>query len=132
MRLHVIDFSPPAVGFDGFFNTFRLGVAWAKRVSVGERVLLMDNKQHLAFGLAEVISIKTGPLGEMAATHAVFNHNYLGSEDAAASLIAGTIKRYGPHRTNVDKKYTVIYLRRIPCSGEQFQDEPTRETDNDY
>lgn len=113
MRLHVIDFSPPMEGFESFFNTFRLGTAWSKRVQVGERVLLMDNKLHTVFGIAEVVSIKVGPLGAMAAMHAAFNHNQLGKADPARRLIEGTIKRYGPHRTNVDKKYTVIYLRRI-------------------
>jgi hypothetical protein len=120
MELHVIDFSPPMSGFESFFNTFRLGIAWAKRVQVGELVLLMDNKAHTIFGCAEVISVKVGKLGEMAALHAAFNHNQLGAENPAAKLIEGTIKRYGPHRVNVDKKYTVIYMRRVPCSTERF------------
>lgn len=131
MQVRVIDFSPPATGFDTFFNTFRLGIAWAKRVSPGERVLLMDNKQHIVFGLAEVVAVKVGRLGEMAAIHAGFNHNQLGNINAAADLIAGTIKRYGPHRTNVEKKYTVIYLRRVPCSGQHLLNMPEAEHQND-
>lgn len=127
MRLHVIDFSPPMEGFESFFNTFRLGTAWSKRVQVGERVLLMDNKLHTVFGAAEVAAIHVGKLGEMAAQHAALNHNQLGKEDAAGRLIEGTIRRYGPHRTNVDKKYTVIYLRRVDDreilpSGEQHNE----------
>lgn len=131
MQVHVIDFSPPATGFETFFNTFRLGIAWARRLQPGERVLLMDNKQHIVFGAAEVISVKIGPLGEMAAVHAAYNHNQLGKPDAAANLIAASIKRYGPHKVNVDKKYSVIYLRRIPMSAEHFLNMPETEHHND-
>lgn len=131
MHIHVIEFAPPMSGFKTFFNTFRLGVAWAKRVHPGERVLLLDTKTHIVFGVAEVISVKVGSLGEMAAIHAAFNHNQLGNPEAAKDLIAGTIRRYGPHRVTVDKKYTVIYLRRLQCSGQQFLSMPLTETHND-
>lgn len=122
MLIHILEFSPPMTGFETFFNTFRLGIAWSKRLAPGMKVLLVDKKNHTAFGIAEVINIKTGKLGELAPIHAYMNHNQLHTSRAEAPrrLIEGSIKRYGPHKCNENKLFTVIYLKRIVSEQEEL------------
>ena len=110
--MYVIDFTPPMEGFDGRFNTFRLGLGWSKRLSVGDRVFLADKKRSWIFGQAEVEGVMTGKLGEMANLYAAENHNHKSKPIAQASenLIANMVRRYGPHICDREKKVTVIVL----------------------
>lgn len=112
---YVIDFAPPMTGLEGSFNTVRLGGTWAKRLSGGERVLLVDKPHSLVIGIAVVEQVVVGKLNEIAPMHAAHNHNQksLGSEGATERLIAGMKKRYGPHKVLDHSRVTFIYLRVI-------------------
>jgi len=118
MNQFVIEFAPPAEGFDGVlpFNTFRIGKVWASRVKQGDEVLLMWSKKMQVFGRAAVGTIYTGKLRELAVMHAAFNHNQIEHPDVAGApdrLIASMQKRYGPHIAHDNKLTTCIYLKRI-------------------
>lgn len=112
--MHVIEFSPPMEGIDGEFNTFRLGMAWFKRLVRGEEVLLIDRKQFCVIGRATVTDIQTGPLREMSYQHGSHNHNqkHLPPDGAGERVIAAMIKRYGPNKCCDSSKVTVIYMKR--------------------
>lgn len=112
--MRVIEFSPPMSGLDGEFNTFRLGIAWSKRLAPGEIVLLIDKKQFLVIGHAEVTAIQVGELSDMSALHARRNHNQIGldPDGAGERLIANMMRRYGPHKLSHTSRVTVIYLKR--------------------
>lgn len=113
--LRIIDFSPPMSGIDGSFNTFRLGGTWSRRVQVGERVGLLDNKQMCLIGFATVTGVHTGKLNELSALHACRNHNqkHLPSDGAGERLMQAMIKRYGPHKCRENSLVTVIELEEI-------------------
>jgi hypothetical protein len=112
--MRIIEFSPPMSGLDGEFNTFRLGIAWSKRLMPGDLVCLMNKKEFLLMGHAEVTAVHVGKLSDMSALHARRNHNQLGlpPDGAGERLIANMIKRYGPHKCLYDSKVTVIYMNR--------------------
>lgn len=113
--LRIIEFYPPMSGIDREFNTFRLGLAWSKRVCAGETVLLMDKKQFGLIGIAEVVEVHTGKLREMSALHGSRNHNqkHLPPDGAGERVVAAMVKRYGPNKCNYDSTVTVIYLREV-------------------
>jgi hypothetical protein len=112
--MRIIEFSPPMSGLEGEFNTFRLGVAWSKRLAPGDTVCLMNKKEFSLMGYAEVKAVHVGKLSDMSALHARRNHNQLGlpSDGAGERLIANMIRRYGPHKVNHTVKVTVIYMNR--------------------
>lgn len=114
MEVHVVGFIPPVVGVDGKFNTFRIGSAMFKRLTVGDEVFLMDEKKKIVFGKAVVTDLDNGSLGEMCVQHAHANHTQLttGEFGSAERLFKFIQKIYGPHIAKVGKKATVIYLRR--------------------
>lgn len=113
--MYIIEFSPPMENLEGAFNTVRMGLKLSKVLSVGDHVLLIDKPKGFAFGQAEVTAIHVGTLQDMATLHAGQNHNqkHLPPESAAERLIANMQKRYGPQIAKLDKKVTVIYLRRL-------------------
>lgn len=115
MDKYVLDFAPPLAGIEGTFNTFRLGVAWSKRVSEGDMVLLINKPKAQVIGRAQVQSVSVGTLSEMAVTDARFNHNQKGLdvEGAPARMIASMIKRYGPQMCRETSKVTVINLQMV-------------------
>jgi hypothetical protein len=112
--IYAIDFEPPLVGLEGYFNTFRIGGTWAARVKRGSTVLLYDTKEKRIFGRARVTDVELGKLLDMAGVHAHMNHNQLGKapSDATADLMRRVQKRYGPRIAHDDKRTTVIYLQR--------------------
>lgn len=112
---YVIDFVPPIVGIDGDFNTIRIGLAWSKRLTVGDHVCLMDSKSKAVIGKAEVIEVETGQLGFMCMSHADKNHTELNQTDGRSSerVYALMRKLLGPHIVNYNKQSTVIYLKRL-------------------
>lgn len=114
MPVRVIEFSPPMEGLEGEFNTFRLGMAWSKRIVVGDTIWLMDKKQFLIFGSAIVTGIFVGKLRDMSDLYACRNHNQKGLDPEGANnrLIANMIKRYGPNMCDENKKVTVIEMKR--------------------
>jgi hypothetical protein len=114
LPIPAIEFYPPMQGLDGRFNTFRLGLAWSKRVSKGDYVLLLDNKTKVAFARARVTGVHTGTLCEMAKLYAHLNHNQRHDpSNARQNIVTALMKRYGPQMVTVDKKVTVIDLRRL-------------------
>ena len=117
MQVQLIGFRPPIVGLENEFNTIRLGQTLAKRLKAGELVLLMCEKDKIAFGRATVVDIVTGELKQLCLLHGRFNHTELGRDDPEHSpdrLFAFIQKIYGPHIATEHKKSCVIYLRRLP------------------
>lgn len=116
MHVHVLGFRPPIDGVEQAFNTFRLGLKLRKTLPVGSVVFLMDERQKVIFGRAEVVQVETGPLLAMCEQHGHANHSELGNDpaQAAASLFHTMQKIYGPHIATGVKKATVVYLRRLP------------------
>lgn len=115
MNIRVIGFVAPIIGTEDEFNTFRLGSFYAKRLSPGDEVLLLDEKEKMVFGRARVQSIYAGGLDEMCAIHAHKNHTELANDSGTAPerLSEAIRKIYGPHIATIHKKTTVIYLKRI-------------------
>lgn len=115
MEIAVIGFVPPVSGVDTEFNTFRLGQKYSKTLTPGQEVFLMDEKNKVVFGRAEVLRIETGKLGELCLEHAEANHRELGSTEPGAPerLFHYLQKLFGPHIATVSKKSCVIYMRRI-------------------
>lgn len=115
METHVIGFIPPVIGVESEFNTFRLGGFYSKRLSPGDEVFLLNEKEKMVFGRAKVESIETGSLGELCLIHAHKNHTELANEPNAAPerLFALLQKIHGPHIATPKKKACVIYLKRI-------------------
>ena len=114
--MRVIEFAPPLCGFEGFFNTFRLGAFYLDRLKIGETVALYDNKAKLIFGHAVVESVYAGKLSEMLVAHAALNHTQLsnlGLVEPPEALKTVIKKLYGPHIATDSKRTTVIYLRRL-------------------
>lgn len=113
--MYVIDFAPPILNIDNDFNTVRLGVKWSRILKPGDIVLLVNKPKSEVMCKAVVRRISVGKLKDLAPIHAVHNHNQKGLDPSCAPerLIAGMIKRYGPHKCDVDKKITVIDLRKL-------------------
>lgn len=115
MQKRVIGFIPPVIGIEGEFNTFRLGVKYSKLLSPGEEVYLLNEKDKIIIGRAEVQRVEAGPLGELVVEHAAKNHTELANDPTHAHVrLYDLLKKiYGPHIVSIGKKATVIYLKRL-------------------
>jgi len=115
MQIRVINFIPPIIGTESEFNTFRLGSFYAKHLSPGEEVLLLNEKEKMVFGRAQVVRVESGPLGEMCLIHAHMNHTELANDpNTAPERLHETLRRiYGPHIATLTKKTSVVYLKRL-------------------
>lgn len=118
MHHFVIDFIPPMVGLEGEFNTIRLGMAWSKRLTVGETVYIMDNKLRKVIGTAIVEGIHVDTLENICQHHSHQNHCLLSAsnlerEDLPSKMLQIITRIYGPHIAVPSKKATAIYLRRL-------------------
>lgn len=115
MEVQVIGFIPPVEGVEDEFNTFRLGGALAKRLSVGQEVFIMNEKTKVVFGRAIVQRVEVGKLRELCDEHAHGNHRELNNEveGAGERLFVYLQKIFGPHIAPPTKKACVIYLKRI-------------------
>jgi len=115
MEVPVIGFIPPVEGVEGEFNTFRLGSTFVKRLKEGDEVFLMDEKNKVVFGRAQVMRVEGGLLGELCLLHAEKNHRELkhDAEGASERLFKYLQKIYGPHIATPTKKACVIYMRRL-------------------
>jgi hypothetical protein len=111
---YTMDFTPPMSGFEGYFNTFRLGGKWSRILVPGDTMFLVDKRDSRVFAIAEVIKTDKGRLRDMADTFAHLNHNqtHLSPSGAPDRLIANLIKRYGPHKCSETSLVSVIHLRR--------------------
>lgn len=117
--MRVIDFVPPVIGIEGEFNTLRLGLFYMKRLKIGDRIALLDSKDKMIIGFADVTKLYNGPLGELCMEHAPQNHTQKSEPEtqAPANLLRIIQKFYGPHIATYDKKGVVIYLRRVDESA---------------
>jgi hypothetical protein len=115
MEVQVIGFIPPVEGVEDEFNTFRLGGTLAKRLVVGQKVFIMDEKTKIVFGRATVQRVELGKLRELCDEHAHKNHRELmnNPEGAGERLFTYLQKIFGPHIAPPTKKACVIYLKRI-------------------
>lgn len=115
MDIRVIGFIPPIIGVEGEFNTFRIGGFYAKHLSPGETIFLLNEKEKIVFGKAKVKAVDVGSLGEMLLIHSAGNHTELANDPATAPerLVRTVQKIYGPHIATLNKKTTVITLERI-------------------
>lgn len=115
MQIRVVGFIPPVIGTEEEFNTFRLGGFYTKHLSPGDTVYLLNEKEKLVFGRAEVLRIEQGKLIDMCEQHGAKNHAVLteSSDQAPAKLLGILQKIYGPHIATPTKKTTVLLMRRI-------------------
>lgn len=112
---YTLDFMPPLTGFDGEFNTIRLGVKWTKLLKAGDVIYLQNSKDKLIFGKAEVINVEQDTFGQICLYHAKNNHSEIDrTDDNSAYRIYQLMKKMlGPHIVSHQKKAVAIYLRRI-------------------
>ena len=109
-----IGFQPPLIGFEDRFNTFRPGLAWARRLRVGNFVGLLNTKTGECFGKAEVVGLDSGDISVMLDNFAYNNHLMLSEKGNHKTLLFGVLKRiYGPRIIAENSQVTVIELRRI-------------------
>jgi hypothetical protein len=113
----ILTFTPKLVGFDGYFNTFRIGLAWFGRLMPGVTVGLMNSHTEEIFAKAAVVKVVSGPFSEMSEQHAHMNHMLLGLEPDEASEKMRNIMRqaYGKFVRDdiMTRDATVIYLRNL-------------------
>lgn len=116
MNYRIIGFRPPHIGLEGSFNTFRLGGFYAKNLTVGEKVLLIDEKDRITIGVCVVESVEMGPLADMLERHAHENHTQKGRLDGKHVEELGKVMRkiYGPQCATDNRLTSVIGLRRLP------------------
>jgi hypothetical protein len=108
-------FRPPFIGLDDFFNTIRIGKAWAARLPQGTVVSLRMNETDEEIGIAQVATTLVGTYDEIAKVHAPLNHMMLEHEAVAApALLHKVLTRcYGTTFFNGERHVSVIYLQRL-------------------
>jgi hypothetical protein len=96
-------------------NTVRVGVAWTKRLQIGQTVALYNSAKKVIFGYARVVGMESGPIRQMLHDHAHANHLMLDTppETAADRLHAWQRQQYGPRIIHDETKITAIYLLRV-------------------
>lgn len=94
------------------FNTFRLGKSWSERLRKGAEVAIFHGKKGEVVGYRRVVDIQKGKLEEMAARHALHNHQLLGEkvDDPTGRMLQIMRNAYGTNRATKDAQCTVIYL----------------------
>lgn len=119
----------PALGFSvlggldlPYWNTIRIGGAWARRLLSGHNVAIADTKNNKIVGYAEVESVHIGTLGQMIELHARMNHAIKHEIEHGKTLpvdteIQARMTRIlkNAHGTNIaapDRQASVIYLMR--------------------
>lgn len=112
LPLHIMTF----VTIEGLekpsFNTIRLGQSWAKKLKVGDKVILAHKDR--AIGLAEVTATERGRAPEVVAEHWKANHSGMTKGEISEALV----KTYGPQRVTATSWLSVVYLQ--PLSGEHY------------
>lgn len=126
----ILKFSDTA-GLSGEFNTFRLGGAWAKRVSVGD-VVLLQNGQGEAIDYATVCDTHIGSFSDMAHEYGVDNHLAINAEISGTPFDLAQVmtKLYGAHRFSLNSTVSVIELRRRDGVGEEGEADLRRVSGN--
>lgn len=121
----LLTFRPPLKGFEGEFNTFRLGTAWYYRIGPGVTAALVDTSTSTIFAKAKVVDVVTGPLADMCEEHAQYNHAMFGLDpDEAAEKMRKLIRQsYGMAEVDESSDVTVIYLRKLSAEDGQLEGE---------
>lgn len=101
-------------GTEGEFNTFRLGGAWSKRVTVGQRLGLVDSSYERV-GEAIVRAVHCGPRVSMIEEHAAKNHLMLAAKpDNPVEAMTRKLRNlYGPNFLTKAELMTVFDLVRV-------------------
>lgn len=114
MATFSLTFAPPHQGFEGEFNTLRMGKLWATRLQKGDMVAITDSKTGEVVKWAEVTEVHIDRLPNILRDHAHRNHKETTLNDpagAAQRRRESMMKLYGP-RTVVDSRWaSAIYLR---------------------
>lgn len=115
-------FAPPLVGFDGWFNTFRLGRSMFERYKdkVGTVMTLYDKrKAGTILGYARITGVATGGFEQLLQRYAHSNHqsiHYDKGEDEAADFLRPVLTRAYKAFAKTDdpatEPYSVIFLAR--------------------
>lgn len=118
----LIVFAPPLVGFDGWFNTFRLGASNYKRFKdkIGTVVTLYDKRRKgTILGYARITGVATGGFEALLERYAHTNHQsiaYGKTRDDAADFLRPVLTRaYKSFAKTPDPKtepYSVIFMVR--------------------
>lgn len=117
-------------GLDRKCNTIRVGKAWTERLRIGQVIALYNPRSKVIFGHSEVLATTAGPIDDILATHARFNHLLLDEPQAtaAATLHSWLRQNYGPRIIHEKTRLTAVYLQRR--SGEDHAtDRPRKEAD---
>ena len=115
-------FAPPLIGFDGWFNTFRLGASNYNRFKdkVGTTVTLYDKrKAGKVLGFARITGVATGGFEELLQRYAHTNHQSIAlglSKEEAPDYLRGVLTRaYKSFMKTDDPKtepFSVIFAAR--------------------
>lgn len=108
----ILSFSVLTGLHEPIFNTIRLGLAWPKRLDVGDRVRVMDTKNGAFLRVMRVKEFATGSLGEIVTHHAHRNHALIASDapDKPAEMMRVLRGAYGSTYTHTGRSATAIYL----------------------
>ena len=110
----IISFRRSIGGWDGVWNTFRIGSAWNKRLRVGDLIGLFDSTTKEIFAYARVRKLAHGKKEDMAAQHGADNHNIraltLEKADIPTMVLKRLRKAYGNRIYESSAYCTVIYL----------------------
>lgn len=108
----VLDFRDPA-GTEFAFNTFRLGMAWSRRVFSNDVVALRGPKG--LYGEAKVLGTHSGPFAAMREQFGDDNHLAIAAAVAEQDFDLESVmrKNYGPNRFSASSNVSVIYLERL-------------------
>jgi hypothetical protein len=95
------------------FNTIRNGSAWARRLRMGDNVILWDSKNDKQVGKAIVQWTVCGPKPEMLKAHARLNHMSIGKHlDDYPAYIENILKKaFGVNFYNNSDELSVIVLQ---------------------
>lgn len=118
----IFTFRSPLVGFDDWFNTFRLGRNWYHRLhdKVGTSIALVDKRKSKLIGYAQLTGVAVGPRALMVERYAWSNHLSIGKKigraDAPDWLNAILEKNYRTMFKSADHNdpFTVLFMQRIP------------------
>ncbi len=94
------------------YNTIRPHSAWAKRLSVGDKVVAYNSKTKSVIDTRTVTQVTHGPKAQMLQEHARFNHTVLNQDidDPVAHLTKVLINSMGKNFYNASDELSVIYL----------------------
>lgn len=113
------------IGFEGEFNTFRIGRAWSKRVTEGMTVALMSAKDSRIVGYADVTRVYAGKKEALAEMFGKDNHCARAlniTEDVPATMLRRLKNASGTMIYNSNPDATIIYMRMIKDAQNEEED----------